>query len=365
MTPVSPLVFPGSRVLAGWWKQLAPFQPQALWAGHLLLHRIEALAAARRLCHLDSVSRFVLRALAFAGAGSLQDLDQRLHLGVPLLRQLLRQLESEKLVHREEARMWSLTALGKHGLEQGSYNQVQQARRAFYFVEKEQPTAPPHFLNLQNASTALTWSGADGWRFEPGQLQACLGMAREWKQRFGFPLDVEKIMDGGPDKESPASASEAWQRIVVDRPERLMAVLVLVAGGESKERLLGFAVQLEGWILQIAEPAFVIDADWQSVFPDVAVDPPPDHWLHAWRAWCQPRGVPAAEVDACILERQVCRLRVTASHRLVERLRAARSDVFKGEAWLLAGTGRLRAAAQVELAEMKRELSAQPGSRMA
>jgi len=80
-----------------------------------------------------------------------------------------------------------------------------------------------------------------------------------------------------------------------------------------------------------------------------------DHWRHAWRAWCHPRGLPVAEVDACILERQGCRLRVTAVPRLIERLRTARSDVFKGEAWLLAGTGRLRAAAQVELVEMKRE----------
>jgi hypothetical protein len=36
---------------------------------------------------------------------------------------------------------------------------------------------------------------------------------------------------------------------------------------------------------------------------------------------------------------------------LVERLRTARSDVFKGETWLLAGAGPVRAAAQVELTE--------------
>jgi hypothetical protein len=36
----------------------------------------------------------------------------------------------------------------------------------------------------------------------------------------------------------------------------------------------------------------------------------------------------------------------------VERLRAARSDAVKGEAWLLAGTGSVRTAALVELHEM-------------
>jgi hypothetical protein len=32
-------------------------------------------------------------------------------------------------------------------------------------------------------------------------------------------------------------------------------------------------------------------------------------------------------------------------------LQAARSDVLKGEAWLLAGTGRVRTAARVELTD--------------
>jgi hypothetical protein len=34
---------------------------------------------------------------------------------------------------------------------------------------------------------------------------------------------------------------------------------------------------------------------------------------------------------------------------LIERLRAARSDAVKHEAWLLAGDGRTRLAAQLEL----------------
>jgi len=40
---------------------------------------------------------------------------------------------------------------------------------------------------------------------------------------------------------------------------------------------------------------------------------------------------------------------VRAPHRLIERLRAARSDAIKQEAWLLAGAGRTRTAAQLEL----------------
>ena len=36
-------------------------------------------------------------------------------------------------------------------------------------------------------------------------------------------------------------------------------------------------------------------------------------------------------------------------NRLIERLRAARSDVFKGEAWLLVGDGYMRTAVQLTI----------------
>lgn len=355
MTAVSPLAFPGGRTLAGWWKHLGRLQPRALWVGYLLLHRVEALVASHLLLPLEPFSLFVLRTVALTGTASLQEVEQRLHLGLPLLRQLLRHLERENLVRPEVGETWSLTVVGQQGLEQGSYRRLHQERRVFYFVEKEHALGPPHFLNLRSSPAALAGSGVDGWRFEPELLQACVGRPVGWKQQFGFPLDVEHVLDSGAPGETSPVATEAWRRIIVDRPERLVAALVVVPADEKRERLLGFAVRLEGWVLESAEPAFIIDRDWQEVFPELAAELSLDQWQQAWRAWCQPRGLPAAEVNACILERQGCRLRVTAAPRLVERLRAARSDVFKGEAWVVAGAGRLRPAAQVELVEMKRE----------
>ena len=37
MTAPSPALFPAGRTLAGWWRQLAPWQPTAVWVGQLLL----------------------------------------------------------------------------------------------------------------------------------------------------------------------------------------------------------------------------------------------------------------------------------------------------------------------------------------
>lgn len=361
MTAVSPLIFPGSRTLASWWKQLAPFQPRALWTGHLLLHHIEALASLQLLLPLDRISRFALSALGLSERASLENLDQRLHLGLALLRQLVRRLESAQLVRQDGNQTWSLTELGRQALEKDAYPQLRQERRVFFFVENGQPARPPHFLKFARPPAVLAWPAGDSWRFEPSQLQACVRQPPEWKQRFGFPLDVQQVLGSEAAPQSPAPSLEEWQRIILDRPERLVTTMALASGNDGIERLLGFAVQQEGWVLQSAEPVFAIDGAWQEVFPQLATDVTLDDWRQAWHTWCQPRGLPATEVAACVLERQGYRLRVRAMPRLVERLRAARSDVFRGEAWLLAGTGPIRPAAQIELVETQREKVSTPG----
>ena len=63
-TGASPLLFPGSRVLAGWWRQLAPVKPHAVWFGHLFLHLVEALVAVARTSRPDALGRLVLQSVA-------------------------------------------------------------------------------------------------------------------------------------------------------------------------------------------------------------------------------------------------------------------------------------------------------------
>src|SRR5262249_58781687 len=97
---------------------------------------------------------------------------------------------------------------------------------------------------------------------------------------------------------------------------------------------------------------------WQEIFRDLASEPPLEVWQQAWRTWCQPRGVPPAEISACVLERRDYRLRVQVPKRLLDRLRATRSDALKGEAWLLPETGDIRPAALIEIHEGEVSFSA-------
>ena len=57
------------------------------------------------------------------------------------------------------------------------------------------------------------------------------------------------------------------------------------------------------------------------------------------------------ELDACVIEPAGTRLRVRVESHFLNRLRSIRNETLRGETWLLAGAGALRACAAVEIVE--------------
>jgi hypothetical protein len=135
-----------------------------------------------------------------------------------------------------------------------------------------------------------------------------------------------------------------WRRVILDRPEQIL--LVFVPSGEAVPRWLGFAVRPEGWALQTAAPALALPVREGRVeaLPALAEEPPPDAWREAWRGWCMGRSLSAADAEACAVEAAQDRVRVTAPQGLAQRVGGNRND-----AWLLAGAGRVRTAAPLEV----------------
>jgi hypothetical protein len=170
----------------------------------------------------------------------------------------------------------------------------------------------------------------------------------DWKRRNGFPEDIRSAAG---DPVAGATGKVDWRAVTIDRPTRTMLAFALCKPGAADESLLGFPVHAPEWLLREQEPVIRLGASWPEVFPDLAEDPPISTWHAAWRAWAQPRGLPQPEVSGCSLRRSGYRLHVTAPRRLVERLRAQRSDAFKGETWLLAAKESVHAAALVDIIE--------------
>jgi hypothetical protein len=329
MTRDPPMQPPGSRVLLGWWRELAPLGPRRFWFASLLLSRLEALVDWTVVHSLDPLQLAVLRSLAGVADEATVQIDERWR--TPLI------CELSDLGLLQDA---ELTKAGRAALAEGAVVSHSHERKVFYFLEGP----PARFLPvLRPAGVPLPTP--PGWKLDPAVLETCIRQPEAWKLRRQFPRELERLV-------VPAMGSVPdWSEVIVVGPEALTLVLVQVAPGDSGRGLLGFAARSDGWILDMAAPVLALPEGWTDVLPGLADEPALDEWRRAWQVWCQQRSIPATEIDACEIENIDHRLVVRAPARLLERLRATRSDALKGEAWLLAGAGRSRAAAQVELVE--------------
>jgi hypothetical protein len=336
--PPSPASPPG-RALNGWWRELAPCQPQRLWFTHLLLHRVEALAAIIQTKRPDAFQLALLRLLSTTTNGCTAGSLDHAHVDRQLLYRCLSALASQGLLAAQGSD-WVLTDAGRSAVATGVYTQPGLERRAFYFVDQGDMNRPAHFLHLSRP--ALPYPAHVNFCFDPRWLEDCLRQPLEWKVHHQFPADVEAVVTATPGNKAPLS----WREVVLDRPEHLLVAVIQTAPGFH-----GFQVQPEDWKLRAEEPVFTLGEGWQEVLPDLAQEPAPDLWRAAWQGWCRQRSLPPAETDGCSLRRQDHWLEVRASKRLFDRFKATRSDVLQGETWLLAGKGRTRSAACVKVLE--------------
>lgn len=359
MSGAAALAFPGSRTLAGWWRQLVPHRPVRLWVGYLSVHRVEALALARRPRTLDAVDALLLSAVDLAlSAGHrptdvIADVEARLALGRPLVVQALRRLEAEGLVNRDAA-AWTLTERGVEARRQGAYATRVLERRRFCFVQGDDPSGcapgelPAHFLDVQPCPAA-PWTPSADERFDAGWLGGAATQTPEWKALFGFPAEVEAVLPPRPDAANALDAHAhdlpaplEWQCVAVDRPERVLGALIEDADGGVR----GFAAQQQGWHLHADKPILAVSAGGRSAIPALSAAPEAEHARRAWRAWGAQKGLSEAELDACQLVETTGRLRIGMPESAATR--AARHELLKGETWLLLGDRQLRPAVRLE-----------------
>jgi hypothetical protein len=300
-----------------------------LWLGSLWIHRVEARVRVARRRPLDALHAALLRRLGVSPTMN------GLHLEVQLLSRLTRELAAAGLLDRDDGR-WRVTEAGRQALAADAVVETAEERNEFTFVGDD---SDRRLRYLRWQAPAVAPVAAEGAPFDVAILNACVGQSPQWKAARGFPDDVVAV--------SAPDASD-WRRVVVDHVERCN-VLFALCTSETSPMLRGFPLRPDG--VAAKEPALTLGAAWEEVLPDLALAPPPEMWREAWRTWCQARNLPPAEVDACDVEWSEDRVRVLAPAELGKRLRDARADAVKGEAWLLAGAGAVRAAAVVELVE--------------
>lgn len=349
MSAAPALIWPSSRILLGWWRELAGHQPRQLRVARLLLHRIEALVRVSRSRSLDRWQRALLglASTRVPCGGELITTLSDLQIDAQLLGQLVRELTANGLLHRNGAGLWQMTGAGHRALETGAFPDSGEERRTFVFVDNSTRGLPPTFLPLKRPLQPVlppVSAEVTAYSFSVSHLEACIAQPAEWKMRHRFPADVEALLLPGIDDGTALD----WRRVVFDAVTPQWFVFLDTAPAKDGSSLLGFAVRPEDWSLD-PKPLLALTKIEQEASLDLFHEPTAQLWRQAWREWANPRGLSPADVEACRLERVDHRLLVQVSPRAIERLRAARSDALKQETWLLAGEGPTRTAAQIEL----------------
>lgn len=354
MTLVTTLPFPSGRILAGWWKQLAGLEPQGWWVGHLFVHRVEAAVAVEEGHALAPLHHLILQSLALAGPSPeglpapipLPELTARLRLSGALLGQILRQ-QMRKGWLEEVPRGFRLTEAGRAALSEGKEHAPARRRQVFSFLERRDLAgsrlADPCFLPLAPTPLARPWSLGAAFPFDPAWLKECVAREFSWKQSHGFPVQVKSFL--APD--SPNGQEDdlpGWQKIVVDRLEEV--TLTLVRPCKEPASILGFAARPSDWHLDAGQAVLNCPG---AALPPLQENASSEVCRQAWTAWASLRNLPHSDVDACRLTLDRLILRVQAPGHLVDLLRQAKSDVLKGESWVLLGDGFLRQAARLEV----------------
>jgi hypothetical protein len=331
MTAGVPFPLPPGRVLSAWRRQLAASRPGRFRLAHLLVHRVEALVRIVAAKELDQFDAALLRQLA-AGVGA-----ERLGVDGATLARWADGFEAEGLLGFGAGGP-GLTDKGRAALEAGAYPSAAEERRVFTFVNRA-GGRPPAFLALPGPAAALP--PPPGWGFDPAVLAACVSQPAEWKARHGFPADVEAVVaaTGSP-------AMPHWRRVMLDRPEQVLLVFVW-AEDAARPGWRGCLASPGSWALDVSGPAVALDAEegGPEALPELADEPSPETWQQAWRAWCASRGVSSADAAACRLIVGEAGATVLAPPSVAGRL-GGRPDE-----WLVAGEGRVRVPAPLEVRE--------------
>ncbi len=215
-------------------------------------------------------------------------------------------------------------------------------RKTLHFLDNEGLNRPPHLLRVSRRGAPVT--PPDPWEFDPSLLQEAALQSDGWKEQFGFPAELVALHLPQPD-------SDNWRSIILDRAEHFFLALIETQRGNAGTRLLGFAARVEGWALEPSAPAVEIGQGWGEVLPDLS-EPSEEVWREAWLARGERLGLLRADMSACRVDRSGLLLRVAAPAEVLPRLRGPRGGLADNDAWLLAGEGRTRTAARVELVQL-------------
>jgi len=188
------------------------------------VHEIEASVAVERHEGISQLDYFLLKALALSN-GTLEAMNDILHLGRQALRQFLTSHCAQGTVSTDDGVLFALTEKGRAAVESGTTVTTAVERRTFHFLDGSFT-----YISIQDGRglRALNW--ATDWHFETAVLKDWIACDDNLKRAVGFPAEVRELVS--PDNSGHATADRnasgpVSPHLIVDKACVIDAVLVI------------------------------------------------------------------------------------------------------------------------------------------
>jgi hypothetical protein len=223
---------------------------------------VEALVAVEEVEGIDPMPLFVLRSFEFARPADVEHLDDILHIGRQVMRQLLNGMAANGLVASDSEPTYRLTESGRNTLQTGHVIRRIPARRIFRFLHPAMNFVAVHDPKGNLLSDLSPDRAPSPWEFSPDVLRRAIVQSADWKRRHGFPANVADVLteplssedthstnpEVGVSVVSPGSSQgqEALQHLIVDKAQVVTCALVMRRGDTDSVELSGHPVSVNG-----------------------------------------------------------------------------------------------------------------------
>ena len=193
------------------------------------IHEVEAPVLVRYQKAMHRLELFLLRAVDVSRNG-LQEIDELLHLGRQVLRQMLESQRHLGTVEQEADGNYKLTEYGRRTLEQGMLIRKKQKRRVFHFLDGSFV-----YLEVTDSDGLNEVDPPEEWSFSPGVITEWINAEATEKRGTRFPKDVVALVrrnehhteDSLESTDPAGEADHKAQDLVFDKHTSFAGILVI------------------------------------------------------------------------------------------------------------------------------------------
>ncbi len=214
------------------------------------VHTIEACVEVSVYEDMDEFEYFVLKTIEILEVADIQKVNDFLHIGRQIIRQITDKLVLNNLLTESKDGHFEITELGKTVFVTGRMIKLERRRCIFHFVDGSN-----EFIKICGHRNMFlvdldNYEITADWRFDIECLHKCIAQSSDWKQQRQFPTNIHYLISPVHEDASPEEP-EGPSPIVIDKAQVTNCALVVKFNDNEPCELFAYPISPKGHLLTI------------------------------------------------------------------------------------------------------------------